>query len=186
MVFIDAILLAKRLGNLTHDEQKVALVAAARAATDALGFMRAAENFGISRNSRLHSFLGQMLAAPAYYRSQYPIVLGLRPDGTEAESFLSSQRVMFMVEGILTMKQYDAFQNAYQWFVNNHYSYFISRKSVKTIGLYSTEPKDNESTLQRFEEYMTQLINSKKVSVIKQFEAFPLDIVLAILKRAFL
>ena len=76
--YIDVIMLAYRLGYVRYDEQKTAMIMAAREATDALTFMTALEKYGISSRTQLHKFAGKVLAAPAYYRSQYPLILGLR------------------------------------------------------------------------------------------------------------
>ncbi|MBQ7495095.1 MAG: hypothetical protein IJT75_04960 [Bacteroidaceae bacterium] len=185
-LFIDAILLAYRLGHIRYDEQREALHAAARAATDALTFMTAVDNFGIGRSSQLFHFLGQMMAAPAYYRAQYPRALGLRREGEEAEPFLRNPYVLFLTEGILNSSQYQLFSDAYWWFVNNHEPVVYDVKKGQSIGIYATDPRDNASTVARFEEYLHNLVNHKSQRVRQRFEGFPIETVLAILRRAFL
>ena len=50
-MWIDPLLLAYRLGHVRSDEEKTALLAAARAATDAIGYMTAVVNFGVPERS---------------------------------------------------------------------------------------------------------------------------------------
>lgn len=184
-VFIDALLLAYRQGRVQHDEQKQSLLAAMYAASDALTFMTALENFGVGRQTKLHSFVGEYLASPAYYRALYPSMLGLRREGEPAEAFLNNQRVLFLVEPVLLKKQQQLFFDTYWWFSNNHQStYYDSRKGYR-IGVYATEPKDNTSTFCRFEDYLRRLVNHSTQRIRERFEGFPADIVLAILRRAF-
>jgi len=183
--FIDAILFAYRLGYVRYDEQKAALLAAARVATDAISFMTALENFGVSRRSQLHSFVGKVLAAPGYYRAQYPQMLGLRREGEEVLSFLNNNFVLFVVEPVLTHKQQELFFDAYWWFVRNHNSSYYDPKKGPCIGTYATDPQDNASTILRFEKYLYGLVNHKTQKVAKLYEGFPADIVMAIYKRAF-
>ena len=185
-LFIDAILLSYRLGRVRYEEQKVALLAAARAAKDAIGFMNALENFGVGRRSQLHRFIGEFLAAPSHFRTQYPSVLGLRRDGEKTESFLGNQRVLFFVEAVLTHKQQKVFYDTYWWFVHNHQTYYFDPQKGQMMGVYATVPQDNASTLARFETYILQLVQSQTKYVRLRYEGFPTDIVLAILKRAFL
>lgn len=184
-VFIDALLLAYRHGCVRRDEQKASLLAATRAAKDALTFMTAIENFGVGRHTALYTFIGKYLSSPSYYRAQYSVMLGLRREGEPAESFLHNQRVLFLVEPVLTARQQDLFYNTYWWFCNNHRpTYFDSKKEFRK-GIYATEPQDNVSTLQRFEDYLLRLVNHSSQRIRKRYEGFPADIVLAILKRAF-
>ena len=185
-LFIDAILLAYRLGRVRYDEQKMALLAATRAAKDTISFMTALENFGVGKRSQLHTFVGEVMAAPAYYRAQYPRILGLRQEGTTAEFFLGNIYVTFLVEAVLNAKQQKLFYNDYWWFVHNHQLDFFDPKKGKIIGAYATAPQDNASTLARFEEYMLRLANHSSKQIRSKYEDFPTDIVLAILKRAFL
>ena len=185
-LFIDTILFSYRLGKVRHDEQKIALVAAARAATDAITFLTALENFGVERRSALHAQAGKFLASPFMYRKQYPGMIGLRREGETAESFLAGQYALFLVEPLLTDRQYQSFSKAYWWFVHNHQPEFYHPKKGRHIGAYATEPKDNASTLPRFEGYMNNIVNHSNQRIRQQFEDFPLDIVLAVLKRAFL
>lgn len=185
-VFIDAILLAYRHGRLCFAEQKKALLAAAHAATDAITFMTALENFGVGRQSQLHAFVGEFLAAPAYYRALYPAMLGLRRENEPAESFLNNQRVLFLVEPVLSDAQQKHFFDAYWWFSHNHQPVYHDPKKGYQIGIYATDPQDNASTLPRFESYLLRLVNHSSQRIRDRFEGFPTEIVLAILKRAFL
>lgn len=185
-LFIDAILLAYRLGRIRHDEQKLALLAATRAAKDAIGFMTALENFGVERRTGLHTFVGEFLAAPSYYRAQYPRILGLRQEDTPAESFLGNMYVPYLAEAVLTTKQQKLFYDDYWWFVHNHQPDYYDLKKGKMIGAYATAPQDNASTLPRFEDFLRRKVNHSSQSIRSKYEDFPLDIVLAILKRAFL
>ncbi len=184
-LFIDVILLAYRLGQIRYEEQKTALLKAAREATDAMSFMPLIEQYGITPRSYLYKFISKVLAAPVYYRDQYPLVLGIRRDGEEAEPFLNNLRVIHLVEGILTIKQQDSFNEAYWWFVHNHKPSFTDPKRGQFIGVYATDPQDNESTMKRFEDYLMHLVNHKNKTVRERFEDFPADIVLAILRRAY-
>ena len=183
-LFIDVIMLAYRLGQVQHEEQKVSLITAARTATDAFTFLAALESLGIKRQSQLYSFVGKVLAAPAYYRSQYALALGIRREGEASESFLRNLRVLSLVEGVLTAKQQSLFYDTYWWFVHNHEQTF-DLKHGNHIGVYANEPRDNASTLMRFEDYLLRLVNHKTKAVRERFEGFPVYIVLAILKRAF-
>lgn len=184
-LFIDAILFAYRMGYVRYEEQKASLLAAARAAKDAISFMTAVENFGVSRCSQLHDILGQVLAAPDYYRSLYPQMLGLRREGEAAQPFLNNSLALFMVEPVLTHKQQKLFFDTYWWFSHNHEATFLDTKKGMCIGTYATEPRDNASTLQRFEQYLYGLLNHKTQKVSQLYEGFPADIVMAIYKRAF-
>lgn len=184
-VFIDTILIAYRLGRVRHEEQKAALLAAARAATDAVSFLSALENFGVGRRTELHRFAGEILASPARFRAQYPRVVGLRSEGQPAEPFLSNQYVLFLVEPVLTRKQQELFFDTYWWFVRNHEPYYFDPKRGRVIGAYATEPKDNASILTRFEDYLRRLASHSSQRVRSNFEGFPTDIVCAILQRAF-
>lgn len=185
-VFIDVILLAYRLGYVQHPEQKVSLILAARTATDAISFLEAMENLGIGRRAQLYGFAGKVLAAPAYYRAQYPNVLGLRREGEEADSFLRNTHVLPLVEGVLTIRQQKSFYDAYWWFTQNHEPVFTDLKRGNCIGTYATDPQDNASTLERFEDFLLRQVNHKSKSIRERFEGFPVDIVIAILRRAFL
>ena len=183
-LFIDVIMLAYRLGHIRYDEQKVALLAAARAASDAVTFMTALENFGIGRNTALHHFAAQILAAPAYYRSQYPRILGLHRNGEVPEPFLRNPYVLSLTEGVLTYSQQQQFSEAYWWFVNNHAPVIYDVKKGQSIGIYADEPQDNASTLPRFDQYLQALIHHKSQHIRQRFEDFPADMVMAILRRA--
>lgn len=184
-LFIDAILLAYRLGRVRYEEQKASLLAAARAATDAITFLAALENFGVGRRTQLYRFVGEILSAPASFRAQYPGMIGLRREGEAAESFLGNLRVLFLVEPVLTGKQQELFYEAYWWFVRNHQASFFDPKKGLVIGVYATEPKNNASTLPRFEDYLFRLVNHTTQRIRTRFENFPADIVCAILHRAF-
>ena len=186
LVFIDAILLSHRLGYVRFTEQKAALLASARAATDAISFMQAMDNFGVGDRSRLHSFLGEFLAAPAYYRAQYPTILGLHAKDEAPPSFLDNANVLFLVEPMLTPEQQEVLYDAYWWFSRNHQPFFFDVKKGRLIGVYSSAPQDNASTLERFEDYLFRLVNHSSQRVRQRYEGFPTEIVLAILKRAFL
>lgn len=186
MVFIDVILLAYRLGKMRYDEQRAILIAAARTAADALLFMKAIEERGIDRRSQLHGFVGEVLAAPDYFRAQYPQMLGLRREGEEAESFLCSPMPLYLSEAVLTTKQQKVFYDAYWWFVGNHQEVFVDPRKGNRIGAWATDPKDNASVVPRFEKYLAGLIHHSTQWVRTRFEGFPDDIVLAILRRAFL
>lgn len=185
LMWIDPLLLAYRLGHVRSDEEKTALLAAARAATDAIGYMTAVVNFGVPERSRLHQLLGKIVAAPAYYRAQYPTILGLHQKDEPVESFLGNMRVLSLVEAVLTFQQQQLFYDAYWWFVHNHQPLVIDAKKMQRIGLYADEPKDNASTVIRFQEYLTQLMNHRNKTMRDRFKPFPADIVMAILKRAF-
>lgn len=185
-LFIDGILLAYRLGQIRYEEQKMALVAAARAATDAISFLSALENFGVGRQTQLHRFLGEYLSAPASYRARYPRVLGLRAEGEEAEPFLDNVYALSLPEAVLMPKQRQLFIDTYWWFVHNHQPEFFDIKKGRCIGAYASEPRDNASALARFEDYLARLVNHRTQTVRRRFEDFPADIVVAILKRAFL
>ena len=184
--FIDAIMLAYRLGHIRCDEQKISLLAAARAASDAMTFMTAIDSFGIGRGTMLHRFLGQLLAAPSYYRAQYPRVLGLRQAGDTAEPFLRNPYVLFLTEAVLSYKQQELFSDTYWWFVNNHEPVINDVKKGHSMGIYATEPQDNASTIERFDQYLNNLIHHNSQRVRQRFEGFPAEIVMAILRRAFL
>ena len=184
-LFIDAIQLAYRLGYVHYPEQKAALIKAMRTATDAFSFQTALERLGVGRQTQLYGFIGKMLAAPVYYQSQYAMALGIRQEGEVAEPFLSNQRVLMLVESVLTAKQQELFYESYWWFVRNHEQVFVDLKHGNHIGVYAHEPRDNASTLARFEDYLLRLVNHKTQAVRERYEGFPADIVLAILKRAF-
>ena len=186
MLFIDALLLSYRLGYVRHDEEKVALLAALRAATDSMGFLSALETFGIGRRTRLYGFVRGVLAAPAGYRAQYPLVLGLREEGEASEPFLNNVRVLSLVEGVLTLKQQQTFGEAYWWFVRNHESVYHCPKRGPMLGAYAGEPRDNASALLRFEDYLLRLANHGTQRVRERYEGFPADVILAVLRRSFL
>ncbi|MBP5769900.1 MAG: hypothetical protein J6W75_00865 [Bacteroidaceae bacterium] len=185
-LFLDAVSLAYRLGQIRYDEQRQALLAAAQTATDALSFMKIVEEHGVGQTSQLHSFLGHVLAAPAYYRATYTLMLGLRKEGEEAEPFLQSTKVLGLVEPFLTVRQRKLFYDAFWWFVRNHQPQFADSKKGMCIGAYATDPKDNASALVRFEDYLSYLVNHRSLAVRQRFDGFPTDIVIAILKRTFL
>lgn len=185
-LFIDAILLAYRLGHVRQDPVKTALLAATRAASDAITFLTAAENFGISRRSELHRFLGEYLAAPAHFRALYPGALGLRREGQPAAALLGNQRALFLVEPVLTAKQQQLFYDAFWWFVHNYEPSFLDPKRGHCIGAYATEPRDNASVLANFNNYLSRLTDHSSQRTRERYESFPADIVMAILERAFL
>ena len=186
LLYIDVLLLSYRLGRVRHGEERAALLAAAQAAHDSIGFMQALENFGITRGSRLHHLVGQFLAAPSYYRNHYSTILGIPEEGTARESFLSNVKVLYLVEPVLTDKQQKFFFDAYWWFSGNHEYTYDDKKKGHVIGVYATEPKDNASTLARFEDYLTRLQNHKTQLMRERWKDFPIGIVLAILRRTFL
>lgn len=184
-LFIDTILICFRLGHIKNEEQKMAMWAAARAANDAISFLTALENFGVGRKSGLHHFAAQVLANPAFYRANYPRVIGLWFKGEAIESFLKSDRPILLMQAVLTHKQQELFYDSYWWFVHQHEPIFYDAKKGQQIGIYANEPKDNASTLDRFEHYLYNLVNHKTVRVRQRFEGFPADTVIAILKRSF-
>lgn len=186
LLYIDALLLAYRLGQMRSGELRAAMLAAARSAKDSLGFMTALENFGVGRHSQLHTFVGNFLAAPSYYRAQYPAVIGLRREDEEPEPFLSSRRVLFLVEAVLTKEQQQLFFDAYWWFVHNHQETYHDTKKGWMIGAYASQPQDNASTLARFEDYLLRLVNHRNLRMRQRFANFPVDILLTIFRRAFL
>lgn len=185
-LFIDAILLAYHLGAVRYEEQKVALWSAARRATDAFSFLTAMDMSGVGRRTQLYSQIGKFLSSPTYYRAQYKQVLGLHGEGEEAESFLDNPRVLSLLEPVLTSKQQKLFYDAYWWFSHNHQPMFTDLKKGRHVGVYATDPKDNASVMERFEAYLNYLQNHKTQKIRQQFEDLPADVVLAILKRAFL
>ncbi len=186
LCFIDAIIMAYRAGYVRHDEQKTALIIAARAATDPLTFMTAMDTFGLARSTELHQYMGHILAAPEYYRQQNPHMLGLSTTGGQPESFLTnSQYVQFLVEPVLTQQQQQLFYNAYWWFVRNHEKQYYDQRKGMCIGKYALESRDNASAVARFEDYLSWLMNKSAKTVQKRYADFPADIVAAILKRAF-
>lgn len=185
-LFIDTILLAYRLGRVSYEEQQAALLAAARAATDAMSFLTALENLGVGRRTQLFHFVGELLSAPNYYRAQYPTMLGLRHEGEPAPTFLNNPQVTTLVEPILTKKQQRTFFDAYWWFAHNHEATTHDIRNGQRMGLFADEPKDNAATLPRFEEYLQRLMNHKNMKIRQRYEGFPIDIVMAILNRAFL
>ena len=110
----------------------------------------------------------------------------MRKDGAPAESFLENMYVPFLLEAVLSLKQQKQFYEDYWWFVHNHQPEYFDPKKGKMIGAYATAPQDNASVLARFEDYLLRLVNHSAQQVRSRYEDFPLDIVLAILKRAFL
>lgn len=184
-LFIDPLMLAYRLGQV-RDEHKAAMIVAARIATDAISYMKALENRGIGVRTKLHHFVGEVLAAPDFYRMEYPRILGLRREGEQAEPFLRSSLPLFLSEAVLTAAQRKVFYDAYWWFVHNHQPVFSDLKKGQCIGAWATDPKDNAAVIPRFENYMQRLAAHKTQRVRALFEGFPVDIVLAILRRAFL
>lgn len=185
-LYLDPLLLACRLGHVRYEQQREALLAAARAAKDVMSYLYAVENFGVGRNSQLFTFLGQVLSAITYYRNKYPEVLGLRQQGGAPESFLDNIHVPDLVEPVLSPAQHKHFYEAYWWFSNHHHPTGFDAKKGRFIGIWSTEPKDNASVVPRFGEYLKNLINHKTQRVRSRFEGFPLDIVMALLQRSFL
>ena len=184
--FIDTILLAYRLGHVCHDEQKTAMIAAARTATDAITYLTSLEQLGVRRNSQLFRLVGEILSALAYYRTQYPLMLGLRSDGQEAQSFLNNQQALSLAEPVFTGRQQKLFFDTYWWFVHNYQDAFYDPKRGHCIGVYATEPRDNASVLANFEEYLSRLMNHPAQHIRARYEGFPADIVMAIFRRAFL
>lgn len=185
-LFIDGIMLAYRFGYIKHEEQKAALIAAARAAKDAVSYLNALENFGVGRRTQLHGYMAEYLSAPASFRARYPRVLGLRAEGQEAEPFLNNLYALSLPEAVLFFKQRQLFLDTYWWFVHNHEHFFVDPKKGRCIGAYASEPRDNASTLARYEDYMYSLQSHSSQRIRQRFEDFPTDIVVAILKRAFL
>lgn len=185
-LFIDTIILAYRLGHVRYDEQKRVLLQAARTATDTISFMAAVESFGIGKRSKVHTAVGQLLSSHSYYRVKYARLLGIRSEGAEAEKFLDNPYVLFLTEGVLTYQQQQAMYKAYWWVVHNYRPVFVDAKKGRCIGMYATDPQDNASTLQHFEAHLNYLIHHKNQQICKPFEGFPADIVMAILRRAFL
>lgn len=185
-IFIDTILLVYRLGYVRYEEQKFALIAAARAANDAISFLSAIDNFGIGKRTELYKKAGEILSAYSYYKASYPLILGLRHADETPESFVSSQRVLFLPEALLTKKQQQLFYDTYWWFVHNHQAVYSDPKKGRCIGVWATASKDNKETIPRFENYLLRLINHQNKTIRTKFENFPADIILMILKRAFL
>lgn len=185
-LFIDTILLAYRLGHVRYDEQRMALIAAARTATDTISFMTLLDNFGVRRQSRLHSLVGEIVVAPAYYRAMYPQMLGLRGEGQEAQSFLGNGQVLFLSEPLLSAKQQKLFFGTYWHFVRNYQDSFDDPKRGHCIGAYATYARDNASVLANFNDYLARLLNHTTQLVHKRYEGFPADIVMAVFERAFL
>ena len=58
--------------------------------------------------------------------------------------------------------------------------------TLKKDGASATASKDNKETIPRFENYLLRLINHQNKTIRTKFENFPADIILMILKRAFL
>lgn len=185
MRYIDALLLAYRLGHVRTAEQKQALIAASRAATDALSFFTALENFGVMRGTKLHSFVGEVMASPAVYRSRYARVVGMSDGSTPPERFLWSQYPLALVEAVLSEGEYKLFYRVYWWFTHNHQAQWYDPKKGQCIGRYATEPQDNASTLPRFEDFLYRLVHHTSERVRSRFDGFPADIVMGILRRAF-
>ncbi|MBP3829516.1 MAG: hypothetical protein ILA06_04315 [Bacteroidaceae bacterium] len=185
-VFVDTILLAYRLGLVRHGEQRDALTAAARTATDAISFLTTLDAHGIKRHSRLYTLVSEILAAPAYYRAQYPLMLGLRSEGQEAPSFLSGGQALSLPEPLFTAKQQKLFYETYWWFVRNYQDAFYDPKRGHCIGAYANDPKDNSSVLANFNDYLSRLMGHSSQQIRERYEGFPADIVMAILERAFL
>ncbi len=185
-LFIDCILLAYRLGRVRNLEQAKALMTAARTATDAISFLTTLNQLGVRKSSDLYSLVGEILAAPSYYRTQHRLMLGLRAEGQEAQSFLSNEQVLFLAEPVLTSKQQKLFFDTYWWFVHNYQDSFYDPKRGHCIGVYATDPKDNASVLANFEDYLSRLLNHSLQRVRERYRDFPADMVMAILKRAFL
>ena len=185
-LFIDTVLLAYRLGNVCYEEQRAALVESSKEATDAFTFLHALECRGVGPHSKLYAMVGRILSAPTSYRTQHPQMLGLRREGVVAPPFLKDQQVLFLVEPMLSPKQRKLFYDTYWWFVHNHQPVYIDVKKGRCIGLFATDPKDNASVLARFEEHLNYLVHHRTQYVRRQFEDFPVAIVLAILRRAFL
>ena len=187
IMFVDAVMLAIRLGKMRYAEQREALLAAARAATSPLTFMSAIENFGIAHHTPLHQFLGQVMAAPEYFRDRYARVLGIPAADEQPQPFLNNIRAISLVEPLLSPKQCSQFREMYWWFTNNHNQrFFNARKGEIQIGAYATAPHDNASTLARFESYLRRLADSTNVAVRKRYEGFPFDIIISLENRTFL
>jgi hypothetical protein len=184
--FLDAAVLAYRLGYIHREEERQALLAAARAASDNLEYLTAVSNFGVKRNNRLFEFLGKFLAAPAYYRAQYPQLFTSPEQSAPPPAFLNNSQVLPLLEPVLTDAQQQEFYDTYWWFVKNYQPTYVDMKKGTCIGLYATEPTDNASTLACFEELLQRLVHHKTQRIRDRFEGFPLDIVLLLLKRAFL
>ncbi len=185
-VFIDTILLAYRLGHVRYAEQKAAMIAAARTATDAISVLTTLDQLGVGKRSDLYTLVGKILSAPSYYRAQHSMVLGLRSAGQEPPSFLDNEQVLFLAEPVLTGKQQKLFYETYWWFSHNYQPSFCDPKRGHCIGVYATDPKDNASVVANFEDYLSRLMNHSSQRIRERYEDFPADIIMAILKRAFL
>lgn len=183
---IDAIIMAYRLGYVRFDEQKQALLQAACASTDTISFMNVLETYGISKNNKLYHEMGRLLSSITYYRKMNERALGLRHTGSSPTPFLNNTYVIFLTEPVLTKKQQDTFYKAYWYFVHNHKPVFLHKQKGPCIGIYATEPQDNESTINRFVDYIYRLEHHSTQKIRQPFQDFPTEIVLAILRRAFL
>ena len=185
-VYIDAILLAYRQGHLRHNEQREALISAARTSTDALAYITMVESLGVVRGTSLHQFLGHYLASPSYYRSLYPKILGIRHDGEAPETFLHSQQALFLAEPLLTPSQNHTFYDAFWWFVHNHEPRFVDLRRGPHIGVYATDPQDNASVVARFDDYLHRLREHSKQYVRQRYESMPVDLLMPLIRRTFL
>ncbi|MCR4993899.1 MAG: hypothetical protein K6A32_00725 [Bacteroidales bacterium] len=186
LLFIDTIMLSYRLGWLRYEAQRQAMLKVAREATDPITYMSALERYGIGRKSTLHHFVGQILAAPAHYRSMYASALGIRAKDKEVPPFLANPLVLFLMEPLLGDKLQKTFFEGYWWFVNNHQPTFHDVRRGHFIGIYATDAKDNASTLERFEEYLIRMMNHSNQRIRARYENFPIDMAMPILRRAFL
>ena len=183
--FIDTVLLAYRLGHVRYDEQKTALLAAARAAKDAITFLTALENFGVGRRTQLLRAVGEILSAISYYRAQYPQMVGLRREGEAPQPFLDNQYVMSLMDPLLMSKQQDAYYKVYWWFNHNYEEKYYEPKKGWVLGVYASEPRDNASVIHRFEENLLRLANHGNAKVRELYASFPIDMMVAVLRRAF-
>lgn len=185
-LLVDAILFTYRIGAVRYDEQKKVMLEEACTSMDAISFLNTLAQKGIGRNSRLARELGKFLSAPNYYRALYGSSLGIRSDGVAPEPFLGNQRAIFLVEPLLNSRQQKLFFNAYWWFVHNHQPFFNDVKRGRSIGVYATDPQDNASALERFDAYLLRQVHHQNKVIQKAYADFPADIVMAVLRRAFL
>ena len=184
-LYLDAITLAYHLGLSRNDSHKTALIAAARAASDAITFMNALMNFGIHHGSRLHHQISTFISAPTFYRERYHGIIGLPPHGDHEPSFFDSQKVLYYCEPFLTSEQRQTLYDDYWWFIHNHEAQYYDKKKGTVIGAYATEPRDNASMVTRFEEYLHHRVFHKTQRISKHYEHFPADIIVAVLRRTF-
>ena len=183
--YIDIMLIGYRLGHLPVPEQRQAALAAVREANDEFSYLKALNSFGLWHTSKFCVFASHALADIDYYRLKYKGMIGLHADGDEVETFLGNNKVLFLVEPLLTNKQKDSFYDVYWWFVRNHKPVVANGKKGLKIGAYSTEPKDNASTLEQFHELLLNKANARSKAVRERYGQLPIDYIMAILKRAF-